>query len=70
MNEVIAQKVASWLNGNYDESTEDRMVREQTYKDLKTLIHLLPSEQKEVLIMRNSVSGSNNCSIGAIKPGK
>ena len=39
--------------GNYDESTEDRMVREQTYKDLKTLIHLLPSEQKEVLIMRH-----------------
>lgn len=39
--------------GNYDESTEDRMVREQTYKDLKSLIHLLPSEQKEVLIMRH-----------------
>jgi len=39
--------------GNYDESTEDRLVREQTYKDLKTLIHLLPSEQKEVLIMRH-----------------
>ena len=39
--------------GRYDESTEDRLVREQTYKDLKTLIHLLPSEQKEVLIMRN-----------------
>jgi RNA polymerase sigma-70 factor (ECF subfamily) len=39
--------------GNYDESTEDRMVREQTYKDLKALIHLLPAEQKEVLIMRH-----------------
>jgi len=26
---------------------------EQTHKDLKTLIQLLPSEQKEVLIMRN-----------------
>jgi RNA polymerase sigma factor (sigma-70 family) len=39
--------------GNYDESTEDRMVREQTHKDLKTLIHLLPAEQKEVLIMRH-----------------
>ena len=37
----------------YDESMEDRMVREQTYKDLKRLIHLLPSEQKEVLIMRH-----------------
>src|SRR3954467_11304585 len=39
--------------GNYDESTEDRMVREQTHNDLKTLIQLLPSEQKEVLIMRH-----------------
>jgi RNA polymerase sigma factor (sigma-70 family) len=39
--------------GHYDESTEDKMVREQTHKDLKTLIHLLPSEQKEVLIMRH-----------------
>lgn len=36
-----------------DESIEDRMVREQTHKDLKGLIHLLPSEQKEVLIMRH-----------------
>ena len=39
--------------GNYDESTEDRLVREQTYKDLKNLIQLLPAEQKEVLIMRH-----------------
>ena len=39
--------------GNYDESTEDRMVREQTHRDLKQLIQLLPSEQKEVLIMRH-----------------
>mgnify|MGYP001546650255 CR=1 FL=1 len=39
--------------GNYDESTEDRLVREQTHKDLKALIHLLPEEQKEVLIMRH-----------------
>lgn len=37
----------------YDESMEDRMVREQTHQDLKALIHLLPSEQKEVLIMRH-----------------
>jgi RNA polymerase sigma-70 factor (ECF subfamily) len=29
------------------------MVREQTHKDLKALIHLLPAEQKEVLIMRH-----------------
>src|SRR3954465_2212366 len=27
----------------YDESMEDRMVREQTHKDLKAMIHLLPS---------------------------
>jgi len=37
----------------YDESMEDRLVRQQTHKDLKTLIHLLPCEQKEVLIMRH-----------------
>ncbi len=37
----------------YDESMEDRMVREQTHQDLKALIHLLPSDQKEVLIMRH-----------------
>ena len=39
--------------GIYDESIEDKMVKEQTYNDLKALIHLLPSEQKEVLIMRH-----------------
>ena len=39
--------------GNYDESMEDKLVREQTHKDLKALIHLLPPEQKEVLIMRH-----------------
>jgi RNA polymerase sigma factor (sigma-70 family) len=39
--------------GEYDESTEDRLVREQTHRDLKALIQLLPSEQKEVLIMRH-----------------
>ena len=39
--------------GNYDESAEDRLVREQTHKDLKLLIHHLPAEQKEVLIMRH-----------------
>jgi len=37
----------------YDESIEDKMVREQTHKDLKAMIQLLPSEQKEVLIMRH-----------------
>lgn len=39
--------------GEYDESTEDRMVRDQTHKDLKILIQRLPDEQKEVLIMRH-----------------
>lgn len=39
--------------GIYDESIEEKMVKEQTYDDLKALIHLLPSEQKEVLIMRH-----------------
>jgi RNA polymerase sigma factor (sigma-70 family) len=39
--------------GQYDESIEDRMVREQTHKDLKKMIQLLPSEQKEVLLMRH-----------------
>jgi RNA polymerase sigma factor (sigma-70 family) len=37
----------------YDESMEDKMVREQTHADLKKMIHLLPAEQKEVLIMRH-----------------
>jgi RNA polymerase sigma factor (sigma-70 family) len=39
--------------GIHDESIEEKMVKEQTYDDLKALIHLLPSEQKEVLIMRH-----------------
>lgn len=37
----------------YDESMEDKMVKEQTHRDLKRLIQLLPAEQKEVLIMRH-----------------
>jgi RNA polymerase sigma factor (sigma-70 family) len=37
----------------YDESTEDKIIREQTYQDLRGLIHHLPAEQKEVLIMRH-----------------
>ena len=37
----------------YDESAEDRIIREQSYTDLRKLIHFLPSEQKEVLIMRH-----------------
>lgn len=39
--------------GFYDESIEDKMIREQTHKDLKSFIQLLPEEQKEVLIMRH-----------------
>jgi RNA polymerase sigma-70 factor (ECF subfamily) len=39
--------------GVYDESMEEKMVKQQTHDDLKKLIHLLPSEQKEVLIMRH-----------------
>ena len=38
--------------GIHDESMEEKMIKEQTYSDLKSLIHLLPDEQKEVLIMR------------------
>jgi len=37
----------------YDESTEEKIIREQSHKDLRKLIHYLPSEQKEVLIMRH-----------------
>jgi RNA polymerase sigma-70 factor (ECF subfamily) len=37
----------------YDDSMEDKMIREQTHKDLRELIHHLPSDQKEVLIMRH-----------------
>lgn len=36
-----------------DESMEARMIREQTYKDLRKMIQLLPDDQKEVLIMRH-----------------
>lgn len=37
----------------YEESTEDRMLREQTHADLRAMIQLLPDDQKEVLIMRH-----------------
>lgn len=36
-----------------EESAEDKMLREQTHVDLRTMIQLLPDEQKEVLIMRH-----------------
>ncbi|ACU05745.1 MULTISPECIES: RNA polymerase sigma factor [Pedobacter] len=37
----------------HEESAEDKMLREQTHFDLRTMIHLLPDDQKEVLIMRH-----------------
>ncbi|GAA4799733.1 sigma-70 family RNA polymerase sigma factor [Olivibacter ginsenosidimutans] len=37
----------------YDESTEEKMIRQQTHKDLRKMIQLLPDDQKEVLIMRH-----------------
>lgn len=37
----------------YEESAEERMLREQTHSDLRNMIQLLPDEQKEVLIMRH-----------------
>ncbi|TAF83468.1 MAG: sigma-70 family RNA polymerase sigma factor [Sphingobacteriales bacterium] len=39
--------------GIHDESMEEILIKEQTYANLKSLIHLLPDEQKEVLIMRH-----------------
>jgi RNA polymerase sigma-70 factor (ECF subfamily) len=36
----------------HDDNVEDRLMREQLNKDLRTMIYHLPSEQKEVLIMR------------------
>jgi len=37
----------------YEESAEDKILRNQTYTDLQAMIHLLPDDQKEVLIMRH-----------------
>ncbi|MEJ7560849.1 MAG: sigma-70 family RNA polymerase sigma factor [Pedobacter sp.] len=36
-----------------EESAEDRILREQTHLDLRSMIRLLPEDQKEVLIMRH-----------------
>ena len=36
-----------------EESAEDRILREQTHQDLRSMIRLLPDDQKEVLIMRH-----------------
>ncbi|MGY3053497.1 RNA polymerase sigma factor (sigma-70 family) [Pedobacter sp. UYEF25] len=37
----------------YDENIEEKMLKEQGHKDLKSLIRNLPEEQKEVLLMRH-----------------
>jgi len=37
----------------HEESAEEKMLREQTHYDLRAMIHLLPDDQKEVLIMRH-----------------
>ncbi|MEQ7800163.1 sigma-70 family RNA polymerase sigma factor [Pedobacter sp. ASV1-7] len=37
----------------HEESAEDKLLREQTHFDLRKMIHLLPDDQKEVLIMRH-----------------
>lgn len=37
----------------HEESAEDRLLKNQTHTDLRAMIHLLPDEQKEVLIMRH-----------------
>ncbi len=39
--------------GVSEESTEDKLLRDQSHADLRTLIQKLPEEQKEVLIMRH-----------------
>jgi len=36
-----------------DMSPEDRIIKDQIYKDLRILIEMLPAEQKEVLFMRH-----------------
>lgn len=36
-----------------EENAEDRILREQTHTDLRSMIRLLPDDQKEVLIMRH-----------------
>ena len=36
-----------------DESREDKVMREQTVKQIKDMVELLPADQKEVLILRH-----------------
>ncbi|NVN95903.1 MAG: sigma-70 family RNA polymerase sigma factor [Bacteroidetes bacterium] len=37
----------------FDESTEEKMITEQIHSDVKSLLELLPDEQKEVIILRH-----------------
>ena len=41
------------MNNIVEEGEEDMVIREQTVKQIKDLIELLPAEQKEVLILRH-----------------
>lgn len=36
-----------------EENQEDKIIRQQTYKDLKELVRLLPVEQREVVMLRH-----------------
>ncbi len=40
------------LIGTSEDSAEQKLIREQIYQDLDKMIEYLPSEQKEVLVMR------------------
>ncbi len=37
----------------YDESTEEKMITEQIHSDVRSLLEMLPDEQKEVIILRH-----------------
>ncbi|MEI6696254.1 MAG: sigma-70 family RNA polymerase sigma factor [Bacteroidota bacterium] len=37
----------------YDESVEEKMITEQIHADVKSLLEMLPDEQKEVIILRH-----------------
>ncbi|MBK6964557.1 MAG: sigma-70 family RNA polymerase sigma factor [Bacteroidales bacterium] len=37
----------------YDESAEERIITEQIYQDVRSMIDFLPPEQREVLVMRH-----------------
>ena len=37
----------------FDESVEEKMITEQIHADVKSLLEMLPDEQKEVIILRH-----------------